>query len=127
MRFIAEDDGLTIKLEGGEMFFGLKRKLVLPREKIVDLTWTPEFNYRDLLLRIGGTGAPRILYAGHFRDVDTKETLFLYLRRPKGIPELRSISDANVLAVTMRDYPYAKIFVNCRPDIGTSLMKWLAG
>jgi len=124
MKFIAEDDTLTIKLEGAEMVWSLKRKLVLPREKMVGLTWTPEFNYRDLMVRIGGTSAPRLLYAGHFRDLDTKETLFLYLRRPKGIPELRSVTDANVLSVTMHDYPYAKILVTCQPDIGVSLMNW---
>jgi hypothetical protein len=124
MKFVAEDDSLTILLQGSEILLSLKRKLVLPWEKIVDLTWTPEFNYRDLMVRIGGTGVPRLLYAGHFRDLDTKETLFLYLRRPKGIPELRSVSDANVLAITMRDYPYAKVLVTCQPDIGASLMNW---
>lgn len=124
MKFIAEDNVLTIKLEGVEMLWGLKRQLVLPREKIAGLTWSPEFDYRDLMVRIGGTGAPRLLYAGHFRDIDTKETLFLYLRRPKGIPELRSVSDANVLAVTMRDFPYAKVLVSCQPDIGASLLNW---
>lgn len=124
MKFIAEDDALTIKLEGTEMLWGLKRKLVLPRAKMVDLKWTPEFDYGDLLLRIGGTEAPRLLYAGHFRDIDTKETLFLYLRRPKGWPVIRQMSGTEVLSVTMRDFPYAKIFVSCRPDIGASLMNW---
>lgn len=127
MKFIAEKNALNIKLEGLEMLWGLKRKLVLPRENIVDLTWAPEFNYRDLMVRLGGTGAPRLLYAGHFRDIDTNETLFLYLRRPKGIPELRSVSDANVLAVTMHSFPYAKVFVTCPPDIGASLMNWWSG
>lgn len=124
MKFLADDDGLTVCLEGAEMFFGLKRKLVLPRSKMVDLSWTPEYNFADLLLRIGGTGAPRLLFAGHFRDVDTRENLFLYLRLPKGLPLTRSLSDANVLAVTMRDFPYAGIYVTCRPDIGASLMNW---
>jgi len=124
MKFVADDDTLTIRLEGMEMLWGLKRKLVLPRSKIVDLLWEPEFNYGDLLLRIGGTGAPRLLYAGHFRDTDTKETLFLFLKRPKGLPFTRTISDANVLVVTMRDYPYAKVMVSCQPDIGASLMNW---
>lgn len=124
MKFVAEDIALTIKLEGAEMFFGLKRKLVLPREKMVDLTWAPEFNYGDLVLRVGGTGAPKMLYAGHFRDLTTRETLFLYLRRPRGLPVNGTLSDANVLAITMRDYPYAKVFVTCQPDIGASLMNW---
>lgn len=127
MKFIAEDDALTIKLQGMEMFFGLKRKLILPRAKIVDLNWTPEYNFNDLMLRVGGTGAPRIMYAGHFRDVDTKENIFLYLRLPKGLPINRTMSDANVLVVTMRDFSYGKIFVSCRPDIGASLMNWWRG
>jgi len=124
MKFIADDDALTIQLEGMEMLWGLKRTLVLPRGQIVSLSWTPEYTFGDLLLRIGGTGAPRIMYAGHFRDIDTKENIFLYLRMPKGLPLNRSMSGANVLAITMRDYPYANIFVNCQPDIGSSLMNW---
>ncbi|HEX7368499.1 MAG TPA: hypothetical protein VF261_02485, partial [Candidatus Saccharimonadales bacterium] len=94
------------------------------RSRIVNLTWEPEYDFSDLLLRIGGTGAPRIMYAGHFRDLDTKENVFLYLRLPKGLPLNRTMSDANVLAITLRDSPYASVFVNCRPDIGASLTNW---
>lgn len=127
MKFIAEEDALTIKLQGMEMVFSLKRRLVLPRANMVELLWTPEYNFHDLLLRLAGTGVPRVMYAGHFRDVDTKENVFLYLRLPKGLRVNRTMSDANVLAVTMRDYPYGKVFVTCRPDIGQALVKWWKG
>ena len=126
MKFITNDDQLTIKLEGMEMLWGLKRKLVLPREKIVDLVWVPEFDTSDLMLRIGGSNIPKVLLAGHFRDIDTKETLYLYLRRPAGMALARSLRDANVLSVTMQDYSYAKVIVNAEPDTGAALMNWFS-
>lgn len=124
MKFLAEDDSLTIRLEGSEMLLGLKHKLVLPRAQMVDLVWSPEFNYSDLVVRLAGASVPKLLYAGHFRDLDTKEQLFLYLKRPKGLPLTRTMRDANVLAITMRDYSYAKVLVSCQPEIGASLMNW---
>jgi hypothetical protein len=124
MKFIAEDNSLVVKFEGLEVLWGLKRKLVLPRDKIVDLVWAPEFDTADLMVRIGGSNVPRLILAGHFRDMDAKETLYIYLRRPKGFTLSRNIHDTNVLTVTMRDYTYAKVIVNCDPDIGASLMNW---
>jgi hypothetical protein len=126
MRFIAEDDRLVIKLEGFEMLWGLKYKLVLPRAKMVDLVWVPELDTDDLMLRIGGTYVPKVLLAGHFRDMKSNETLYLYLRRPEGFMLSRMLRDANVLSVTMRDHPYAKVIVNCDPEMGASLMNWFS-
>lgn len=124
MKFFADDEQLVITLEGTEMLWGLKHKLVLSRQKIIDLVWTPEFNTSDLLLRIGGSNVPGLLLAGNFRDVTSKETLFLYLRRPKGYTLTRTVHDTNVLRITLRDYLYAEIIVTCDADIGASLMNW---
>lgn len=124
MKFLAEADSLTITFQGIEILGAAKRKLVLPKDKIVNLEWTPEYDFHDFMLKIIGSGVPRMLYAGSFRDTDRGETVFLYLRLPKGLPINRTLSDANVLAVTMQDYPYAKVFVTCPPDIGASLLNW---
>jgi hypothetical protein len=124
VKFIADDDKLVIKLQGMEIIWGLQYKLVLQRNKIVDLVWTPEFNTSDIILRIGGSNIPRVLLAGHFRDTTAKETIFLFLRRPKGLSFTGTVSDTNVLSITMQEYPYAKVIVNCDPETGASLMNW---
>jgi len=124
MKFLAEDDKLTITLEGTEVLWGLKHKLTVPRESIVDLVWMPEFNTDDLLLRIGGSNVPGLLLAGSFRDVTSKETLFVYLRHPKGYTLNRTMHDVNVLRITLQDFRYAEIIISCDPDMGASLMNW---
>jgi hypothetical protein len=125
MKFLAGEE-LTIKLDAAEMVLGLRHKLVIPRDKIVDLVWLPEFNTDDLLLRIGGANIPGLLMAGNFRDVTSKVTLFVYLRHPKGFTLSRTVRDSNVLRITLRDYTYGEVIVSCEPDVGTSLMSWFA-
>ena len=55
MQFIAEDDTLTIKLTGWEVFFGLKRKLVIPRGSITSVEWQEDFTSDRLLWRVAGS------------------------------------------------------------------------
>jgi hypothetical protein len=126
MKFTGEQTQLVITLQGAEMLWALKRKLVLPRKDIVDLVWTSEFRTSDLLLRIGGSNVPRLLLAGNFRDTTSRETLFLYLRRPQGYTLARTIYDMNVLAITMRNYTYGEVLVSCDPETGASLMNWFS-
>ncbi|HET8709541.1 MAG TPA: hypothetical protein VFL85_04670 [Candidatus Saccharimonadales bacterium] len=124
MKFQADDDKLTITLEGREVVWALKRKLVIPRAKMTSLTWQPQFlNTRGRLFRVG-TGAPGILYAGSFRGTDGWH--FLYLRQPKGWPMFNNgrISAPNVLEINTENYPYTRIIVSCREDIGASLTNW---
>jgi len=124
MKFMPNDDSLTIEFQGGEMLLALKRRLVIPRENIVDLKWLPEYDYQGMLLRIGGTGMPKVLYAGRFFDVRTKERLFLYVRRPESFKFSGSVAGANMLVIKTNDFPYAEVLLTCEPDIGASLMNW---
>ncbi|MGH7196090.1 MAG: hypothetical protein ACREGA_04945 [Candidatus Saccharimonadales bacterium] len=127
MRFVANEDNLTIELKGWERLWALKMRLVLPRSEIENLEWTPEFFDRDRALRLGGTGASKWLYAGRFRVVKTHEWLFLYLRRPKGFTAIGGFGAKNALIVTMKSGKYKQIIVNCQPDIGASLVAWWRG
>lgn len=126
MKFLAETESLTITLEGAEMLWGLKHKLVVPRDKIIDLMWLPEFNTSNLLLRINGSNVPGLILAGNFRDVTSKETLFVYLQHPKGFTLSRTLHDSNILHITLHDYIYAEILVSCDPETGAGLMNWFA-
>lgn len=124
MKFLADDDKLTITLQGWEMVCALKRKLVIPRSAMTSLEWKQQFvNERGRLFRVG-TGFPGLLYAGSFKGVDGWH--FLYLRQASGWPLLANgrFSAPNVLEITTIDYPYVRILVTCREDIGADLVNW---
>ncbi|MGH7238686.1 MAG: hypothetical protein ACREHG_01335 [Candidatus Saccharimonadales bacterium] len=124
MKFIAEDDSLTIKLEGSEIILGLKKKLLLPRKSIADLRWTAEFNDPDMVLRVVGAAIPRLIYAGHFRDLTSNQNLFLYVRKPTGLTIKGGFGGENVLIITLKNFNYGQVIINCEPLIGKQLVGW---
>lgn len=122
MKFIAKDGALTIKLEGFEILAGLRRKLVIPRQKIVNLTWQPVFATNKREIRLGGTGLPGVLYAGNWWG--RGGWYFLYVQQPQGYPLSGGLSAPNVLRLQLTDYTYTEIWLTCQPDIGAGLMNW---
>jgi hypothetical protein len=126
MKFFADDNQLIVTLEGAEVFFGLKRQLIIPRSSIVNLEWQPALNFTERIWRVAGAGIPGVLYAGHFRG--NGQRYYLYLRRPRGISWAGNPIEAeNVLVITTQHYPYAQILLTCEPDIGASLLNWGQG
>lgn len=124
MKFMADDDRLTITMEGWEVVWCLRRKLVIPRAKMTSLEWLPQFtNTRGPLFRVG-TGLPGVIYAGSFRGKEGWN--FLHLRQVNGWPLFNGgrITAPNVLEIATTDYPYVRILVTCRADIGASLVNW---
>lgn len=125
MKFIATEDALTIKFQGFEVLFGLRKKLVLPRKDIENLEWTPEFNYSGHLLRVGGTGLPKLMFSGYFRDLETKQLFYLYVHKPKGgLPVTGKLAAENVLLISMRAGKCKQVIMSCEPEIGAALTKW---
>ncbi len=124
MRFIAESDSLTIILEGWEAIAGLKRRLIVPRSKIVNLTWQPEFVHRGSLFRVAGTGFPGVLYAGYYRA--NRSRAYLYLKRPRGLSWTADgiVTAASVLVISTDDYHFPLIALSCQPEIGAQLEAW---
>ena len=124
MKFLAENETLTITLEGWEIVNGLKRKIVINRGQIADLTWQTEFRFVGSLFRVGGVGLPRVLYAGHFRANGNRA--FLYLRQPKGMSWTPHgiITAPNVLAITTVNHRYSLILLNCDEQTGKGIANW---
>jgi hypothetical protein len=126
MKFLAEDDGLTITFEGAEMFWALKRKLVIPRSQIVGLSWENGYVLPQRMLRLLGTDLPGVLWAGRF--VGGGQRSFLYVNRPVGVTWGRNPQPMpNVLVLNLRDNRYDQIIVTCQPDIGSQLADWWRG
>lgn len=125
MKFFAEDDRLIITFQGWEVLWALRRTLVIPRDCISDIEWSPQYTYPDWLVRVGGTGAPGILYAGNFRS-SNNGWYFLFLRQPRGWewPFRKGITAQNVLVITAHDYRYKQLLFTATPEIGASLTNW---
>ena len=126
MRFITEDDALTIKLEGIEVFFGLKRRLILPRAKVVSVEWQPLYQFTGRLWRVSGSGIPGLLYAGHFWAAGS--LYYLYLHQPLGVGWINgAVRAPNVLVITMADYRYKQLLLTCNQDVAAGVINWWRG
>lgn len=123
MKFVAEDETLTVKLTGMEVALGLKRRLVIPRERSTSLDWLPDFTFRGKLWRLAGAGIPGVLYAGHFRA--SGEAYYLYLYQPVGVGWVNGLVRAqNVLVITTQGYKYKQVLLTCNPEVGAGLLNW---
>jgi hypothetical protein len=126
MKFLAEDDKLTITLEGAEMFWALKRRLVIPRSQIAELTWRPQYVLPRRMLRLAGTDIPGLLWAGRF--IGGGQRFFLYVQRPVGVTWSKNPQPmSNVLVVTLQGSRYTQVIMTCQPDIGPQLAAWWRG
>jgi hypothetical protein len=125
MKFVIDDDILTIKFEGLEQVWAFKRRLIVPRIKIERAVWQPGvvLPRGELGLRVGGTGLPSVLYAGRFAGRDGLN--FVYLKRPQYD---HGVKLANALTLEMRDYRYQRIILTIDdPAMATDLIAWWSG
>lgn len=127
MKFVAEQDTLTILFEGWEILFGLKRSLTIPRSSIINLSWHPEFVHRGSLFRVVGTGLPGVLYAGYYRANGVRA--YLYAKYPRGLSWTADgiVTIPNALVITTQQYRYPLVMVTSNPKIGSELRDWFAG
>lgn len=84
MKISTNDQQLTIKFEGFEIIWGLKSKIVLERDEITDIQWSPEMPDPKNFLgrRCPGTVIPGIFMAGSFTHQKRWEFWCMYLKRP---------------------------------------------
>lgn len=123
MKFLAEDDRLTITFEGMEMFWALKRRLVIPRSQITYLHWQAQQQLPQRMLRLIGTDVPGILWAGRF--IGGGNRYFLYVQRPTGVTWSRNPQPMrNTLVISLRTGRYEQVIVTCEPEIGTQIEMW---
>jgi hypothetical protein len=127
MKFNTDADSLTITLEGWEVLLGLKRKLIIPRASITNLTWQPEFVHRGSLFRVAGSGLPGVLYAGYFHA--NGKRAYLYARKPRGMSWTADgiVTVPDVLVITAENYYYPLVVVSSTPEIGERLAGWFRG
>jgi hypothetical protein len=123
MKLFASDDELTITFERWEIFWALKRKLVIPRADIISLSYAAQYALPVRLLRVMGTDVPGLLWAGRF--FGSGQRAFLYVQRPAGFTWSSNPQPMqNVLVITLQNNRYDLVVVSCRQDIGAQLEEW---
>ena len=119
MKLQLSDDALTIALEGWERVWALRRRVIVPRAKIVHAEWHPEPFELQASLRLAGTSLPGVLAAGTYYGQGMKQ--FLYLRRPHG---LRRVTAANVLVLDLHDMFYHRAVLTCAEADAARVTAW---
>ena len=124
MKFITDPQRLVIKLEGLEVFFSLRLKIAIPKQKINSIDWSAEFTFPNRMWRIFGSGMPGLLDAGIFRGGGSN--YYLYLKKPKGVSLTGGPKAAkNVLVISTNDYRYGQVFVTATKQQADELAAWL--
>ncbi len=117
MNFLLEPDQLTIKLEGVEQIWALKRRLRIPNDAIagVDyLTAVPSMQDYRGHLRFPGTAVPWQFLAGSYLRRGDREFWYVKMRQP------------GVLVLTLKPgmLDYDRIRITCTPDIAQDIADW---
>jgi hypothetical protein len=119
MKLELNADVLTIAFEGWERMWALRRRLIIPRGKIVHAEWRGEPFVIHAGLRLAGTAVPGVLAAGTFFGQGMKQ--FLYVRRPQG---WRRATAANVLVLDLHDMFYARVMLSCLQAEAAGVIGW---
>lgn len=118
MKFIAQDNQLTIKLEGWEQVWALKRRVQIPHFAIADMYYMDQPKMEDFqgFWRLPGTSLPWRFLAGSF--VRKGEREFWYLHLGKRQP--------GMLVVALKDdtLAYDRVRITCKPDIAQGVIGW---
>jgi hypothetical protein len=119
MKLQLSDDALTIALEGWERVWALRRRLIIPRAKVVHAEWHAEPFEIHASLRLAGTGLPGVIAAGTFFGQNIKQ--FLYIRRPRG---WRRATAANVLVLDLNGMFYSRVVLSSSEEDAARVIAW---
>ena len=117
MRFIPQSNQLTIKLEGMEQLWALKRRLQIPQYAIEDVDFVPtQPTMQDFwgYVRLPGTSLPGRFLAGSFRRREDREFWYMHMHTPGLLTLYLKPGTLN----------YDKIRVTCTPEIAQDIADW---
>jgi hypothetical protein len=117
MQFITEPNQLTIKLQGFEQLWALKRRLQIPQYAIEDVTYEPKVPTMQGLWgywRVPGTSLPFVFMAGTYRRHESREFWYLRLRSP------------GVMTIFLKEgsLNYDKVRLSCTPELAQDIADW---
>ncbi len=109
----------TVTFVGWERSATLRSEVSVPRERIQSMEFHQDYLDPGGVWRSGGTGLPRVLYAGRFRRRGEREVWFL-----RGARGLRHVRARNVLEV-ITDQPDARrLLLTCEPAEAERILAW---
>jgi hypothetical protein len=111
---------LDITFEGSERFWAFKKNLTIPKKCIQSMRWSGLFSDFDEIWRVAGTGAPGMLFAGHFRARGKWQ--FLFVRHPKGL--FWKFRAADVLEIRTKQFFYSKVLLSLDESTAKELLAW---
>jgi hypothetical protein len=117
MKIIPEPNQLTIKLEGFEQLWALKRRLQVPHFAISEVGFLPQTpmmqDYKGHL-RFPGMSLPWRFLAGSYRRDGRREFWYVRMQQP------------GVLTITLRPgtLNYERIRITCTPEVAQSVADW---
>ncbi len=117
MQFITEPNQLTIKLEGFEKLWALKRRLQIPHYAILEVDYLgrqPTMQDLKGFLRFPGTSLPWLFLAGSYRRGKEREFWYVQMKQP------------GLLTITLKPdaLNYDKIRLTCSPEVAQSVADW---
>jgi len=117
MKFIPEPNQLTIKMEGLEQLWALKRRLQVPHFAVAEINFlaqTPLVQDFKGYLRFPGTALPWRFLAGSYNRGGQREFWYVHMQQP------------GVLTIILKPdtLNYSKIRVTCSPQIAQSIVDW---
>jgi hypothetical protein len=117
MKFMLEPNQITIKLEGFEQLWALKRRLQIPHYAIADVNYEAQVpTMRDFrgYLRMPGTSVPWRFLAGSYRGEGQREFWYIHMQQPGVL----------TLHLTAETLNYDRIRVTCEPEIAQDIADW---
>ena len=117
MKFVMQDDLLTIRLEGMEKVWALKGRLQVPRYAVSEIDYLAQ---RPMLqdfwgyLRIPGTGVPWRFLAGTFWRKGEREFWFVRMKHQ------------GVLTIGLKPdtFPYHRLRISCSAEMAQDVSDW---
>lgn len=117
MKFTLELSQLTVRLEGVEQIWALKRRLQIPEYAISDILFTEqEPAMQDFYgyVRFPGTSLPWRFLAGSYQSHSKREFWYVRLRQ------------AGMITIILKPETlrYDRIRLTCAPDIAEDILRW---
>lgn len=118
MWFIGQANQLTIKLEGFEQLWALKRRLQIPHYAIMDIDYVAQQpamqDFKGYMRFPAGTAVPWHFLAGSYQRRGGREFWYIRMRQP------------GLLTITLKPdvLNYDKIRVTCSPQDAQNVVDW---
>ncbi len=122
MKINGKQFDLIIELEGTQKLWGLRRKLIIPKENISKIEWFDLFEDFGNIRRLYGTAAPGLLYAGLFKNNGNRN--FLYVKKPHKL--VRPYAN-NILLIETNGFKYSRVILTTDKTTATEIISWWHG